>query len=295
VAWLAGESPAWPGASWCEHKSLPGQAGHPANIGFVCWQVAPRIRQFKKQFACFKAMTKLISKATCLVLLLFAFTSNGMAQENDNASAPIAGLVSLAPILPPANFSIENRGGALDLFALPGMLARKSIEKDRIVEFRKMLVDQSLNIGEELTAALQKAFKEAGQPLSALLEAKYESNDPDQLDFKATKSSTDLILVANITEVGFVSSRSSTQFVPKLVISFELVSKKTEDADYSEKIQYGAGAKKLTEDEIPSGPKFAFDSFERAMTNPNLVVESFRQGIQLIVRQATPQMLKYIK
>jgi len=240
-------------------------------------------------------MTKLISKTTCLALLLFAFTLNGMAQEGDKASAPVTGLVSLAPILPPANFSIENRGSALDLFALPGVLARKSIEKDRIVEFRKMLVDQSLNMGEELTAALQKAFKEAGQPLGALLEAKHQSDDPDQLDFKATKSSTDLILVANITEVDFVSNRSSTQFVPKLTISFELVSKKTEDADYSEKIQYGAGAKKLTEDKIPSDPKFTFDSFEQAMTNPNLVVESFRQGIQLIAHQATQQMQKYIK
>lgn len=240
-------------------------------------------------------MTNFISRSVCFILLFFAFTSNAMAQDGDKTSASAAGQVSLAPILPPAKISIENIGGALDFFALPGMLARKSMEKDRIAEFRKMLVDQSLNIGEEVTAALQMAFKEAGQPLAALLEAKYQPKDPDELDFKATQSTTDLILVTNISEVGLVSRRSSTQFVPKLTISFELVSKRTEDADYSEKIQYGAGAKKLTEDEIPSDPKFAFDSYEQAMANPSLVVESLKQGIQLIVRQATPQILKHIK
>jgi hypothetical protein len=240
-------------------------------------------------------MSNFLSRAIGFILLFFALTSSALAQDGDKARAPIAEKVSFAPIFPPKEFSITNRGGPLDLIAGAGYLINKDIEKNRIPEFQKLLVDHSLNMSEEAASALQMAFKEAGHPLMPLLEAKYNPEDPSELDYKATKSNTDLILVATISEVGLASTRFSTQFVPKLTMTFELVSKKTEDSDYSEKIQYGGGAKKLTEDEIPSDPKFSFGSYGEAMENPDLVVESFREGLQLLARLATQQMLKHIK
>jgi hypothetical protein len=238
-------------------------------------------------------------------LLVFALILNAAAQEGEKASAIAAEQVSLAPILSPVKATVVNRASGATVASIflsaalfgknGGAAANLDLDQINGTVFQQILSDSSLDFSAEVTAALQNSFKETAHPLAPLLEAKYDPKEPRELDYKATKSSSDLILVTNIREISLLSTTFSTQYVPRLIISFELVSKTTEDSSYSESIQYGGGEKKLTETEIPSDSKYAWNDFNEVMSNRDQVVESFRQGIQQIARQAAQQMQKYIK
>jgi hypothetical protein len=253
--------------------------------------------RFGRSLVKIKPMINSIVRGACSALLLLVVTSCAWAQEGDKAvDVPAATQISLAPVLPPEKFAVVNRGSGLGfaftmLGGVIGAHTAVEMEKSRSSDFRALLSDKAPSFSEQVTVALQKTFADAGRPLLPLLEVKYDPAEPRELDYKAIRSSTDLILVVNIKEVILLSTTFSTQYVPRLIISFELVNKSTGDAGYSEDVQYGGGVKKMTETEIPSDSQFAWDDYDAVLRNRDQVEESFRQGIQLIARQAAQQIL----
>ena len=222
-----------------------------------------------------------VLKIAALCLLPFV-VGHVAATEVAVASAPPVQIkeIALAPTLEPAKITIENRGGAAALFALPGFLVQRDIEKSRRAEFQRVLKENSLNLGEELTTALRLALVEGGQPVVGLDEIKYVSDDPRVLEYKMLKSSADLVLSADIFDVGLYSGQFSRRYLPRLNVTFDLVNRHTEDSVYSQSIYYGADAKKSTDDQIPSDPQYAFDSYEQAMERRREIVDALREGIK---------------
>lgn len=217
------------------------------------------------------------------VLILWSLVACRVAAtEVALAAAPSsqAREIALAPTLEAEKITIENRGGAAAMFALPGFLVQRDVEKNRRAEFLRMLKDNSLNLAEEMTAALRVALAESGQPVVALDEVKYLADDPRALEYKKLKSSADLVLTANIFDVGLYSGQFSRKYLPRLNVTFDLVNRHTEDALYSQSIYYGADAKKSTDDQIPSDPQYAFDSYEQALDRQREIVDALREGIK---------------
>lgn len=125
--------------------------------------------------------------------------------------------------------------------------------------------------------------------------AKYLPDDPRVLDYKNTKTASDMILTANVFDVGLFSGRFTTKYVPRLNVTFDLVSKNTEESVYSQSIYYGADARKVAADQIPADQKYAYESFEQAMANQRGVAESLREGIRKVARLVAQQILEIKK
>ena len=199
-------------------------------------------------------------------------------------------VIALAPILEPAKYSVENRGSALSLVPFGGYWGQRGIDAGRGAEFTDVMKAQKLDFGAEMTAALTAALTENGVGLVPLDEIKYWKDDPRSLEFAQLKSSSNLVLVTHIDEVGVVSARSTTTYAPRFNVTFSLVDRRTEDSFYDTTIYYGVDARKNTEDQILADPKHVFETYEQAMQHGEDMATMFREGIRKIAALAAPQV-----
>lgn len=198
--------------------------------------------------------------------------------------------LSMAPVQPPATLDFENRGGALDLLALPGMFARRGIEYSRAVELANLMREHDVKLGEELTQALLAALQEQGVDVALLDDVPRFTDDPTAIDYAKFAAPHELVLSGNFDAVGFYSGRFTTQFRPRVNVTVNLVRCKDEKYIYSQSVYYGADARKPAEDQIPADPKYVFESYQDVMARPDDVVASLREGVQRIARQVAAQV-----
>lgn len=223
------------------------------------------------------------------IVALFPFRFAEADAAAKAAALPVK-TIAIAPILPVETFSIENRGGALDLFAGVGLLIKKSIENDRINELKEMFVTQSFSFQKEIALAALSELRKNGEDATFGNDIQYEKDEPDEIDYKNSKTDSDHILSLTVSDVGLYSNRLSTKFFPRLTIKFELVNKKTEESVYSQSIYYGADANATEEDEVLASPKFSYTSFEDAMARQSELIEAYREGINKISHLAAMQI-----
>lgn len=225
-------------------------------------------------------MLRAITRAGAFVLALTGLFGPG------DASAAAAETISLVPIQAPTTMSFENRGGALDLLALPGMVASRGIATSRAVELSNLLRKR----GTELTQALLAELKAHGVEVELLEEAPFFPDDPTALDYAKLPPTASLVLSGNYDAVGFYSGRLTTQFHPRVNVTVYLVRRQGEQTLYSQSIYYGADARKPAEDMIPADAKFTFASYDDTMARPDDVVEAMRDGVHRIARQIAEQV-----
>lgn len=228
------------------------------------------------------------------ILLLSFFTVGALATEVGDAAAaqrtqskPME--IALAPVLQPAKYSIENRGGALSLFP-GGVWGQKGIDAGRRAEFVEVLQAQKLDFGAEMTAALRAALTENGVRVVGLDEIKYVEDDPRSLDYPQLKSSANHVLNVNIDEVGLYSGRTTTSYLPRFNVTFGLVDRRTENVFYEPTIYYGVDARKNSEDQILADSQFIFESYEQAIARRDDLVAAFREGIRKVAALAARQV-----
>lgn len=234
-----------------------------------------------------------LSIAAIVVALLFPLLS-GCARD---PSKPSEALAVRSPVrrialveIPEPRLSVENRGGVLGLFALSGYVVAKGIESNRVGDLRAGLRSLSLSFGEETTSALQAELERAGYEVAQVSGVRRMPDDPDEIDFRSIKTDAQAILTAHYTDAGLFSGQLSMNFVPRLRLDVELLTPDGEDELYSQTIEYGAHAKKRTEDEIPSDPKYAYETFAKAMEHQPQIAEGFRVGIQEIAALVAKQI-----
>jgi hypothetical protein len=229
-------------------------------------------------------MLRAITRAGAFVLALTGLFGPG------DASAAAAETISLVPIQAPTTMSFENRGGALDLLALPGMVASRGIATSRAVELSNLLRKREVQFGTELTQALLAELKAHGVEVELLEEAPFFPDDPTALDYAKLPPTASLVLSGNYDAVGFYSGRLTTQFRPRVNVTVYLVRRQGEQTLYSQSIYYGADASKPAEDMIPADAKFTFASYDDTMARPDDVVEAMRDGVHRIARQIAEQV-----
>jgi len=236
-------------------------------------------------------MRQLLRHWLTTIFILAPLTALAATPEIETATAgPKA--IAMAPVLAPTTFSFENRGGMLDLLALPGYATSKGIEHSRVVELSNLLRTRGVRLGEEMTQALLDALKEAQIETQLMDNPARLPDDPLYLDYPKLQTDADLILTGVFDSVGFYSGRLSTKFLPRVNITISLVKRHNEEAVYSQSVYYGADARKPAEDQIPSDPKYAFASYDAAMAQPDELVQSLRDGIRQIAQLVVSQLDK---
>ena len=239
----------------------------------------------------------MMHRAACLAVLLLSFwTISVSAAEAEPAAiqaqpqAPTPSrVIALAPILAPAKYAVENRGSALSSLVPFGHWGQKGIDAGRSAEFTEVLQTQKLDFGAEMTAALTAALTENGVGLVPLDEIVYWKDDPRTLEMAKVKSSSNLVLVTYIDEVGVVSARTTTTYAPRFNVTLSLVDRRTEDSFYDATIYYGVDARKNTEDQILADPKYVFETYEQAMQRGEDMAAMFRDGIRKVAALAARQ------
>jgi len=141
------------------------------------------------------------------------------------------------------------------------------------------LRNNSLKLGQEMSVALSEKLTAAGYVVEVLKDVKRRPDDPDELDFEKLTTDAEAILVARFETVGLYSGQFSTKFIPRLNTEVQLLARIDLSDLYSQSIQYGADARKVAEDQIPSDPKYSYASFDEAVERQSEIVESLRDGV----------------
>lgn len=218
-----------------------------------------------------------------------ATATEPMSTEPPSAveTAPIATLV----VIPETEkILIENRGGPLDLLALPGYIATKNIQAGRVADFNKLLARRQFDAPHELQAAILAAMQAEGLAVTPTPALHYLPDDPNAIDYLKTAPATPKVMVVIVRELGLYSGRLSRNFMPKLNISVELLNKDQETTVYDEWLYYGADASKESPTTALSDPQHVYASYGEAAERIDEVIASFRSGIAKLAHLAALQM-----
>jgi len=231
--------------------------------------------------------------------------SNALATPADAAEAPpsqassaaqVAPIVTLVVVPSTEKILIENRGGPMDVLALPGFLVTKKIQADRVTDFKQLLSKQQFDAPRELNEAILSALQAAGLTVTPTPGLRFLPDDPETVDYIKSAPNTSKVLVVTVRELGLYSGRTTRNFAPKLNISVELLKTDDETSLYDEWLYYGADASKETPTTAPSAPRHAYPSYGEAVEHSDELIASFRTGIaklaQLTADQVKPLLLK---
>jgi hypothetical protein len=239
-------------------------------------------------------MTTRLPNFFAAALLGMVAANVACADQAANKPEASVGAITVARIDAPEKFEIENRGGPLDLLALPGYLASKNIKANRRADIKEQLAESKFNVEQELAQALAEALKGDGIEVSGGESLRYLKDDPSAIDYKGSTEAKDRILVVQIPNLGLYSGRFSKRFAPRLNISFELIDKKTESDLFSKWFYYGADAKKDSDDQVTAQPQYAFSSYGEAVERKADLIAAFREGIAKISRLAASQIREVV-
>lgn len=235
--------------------------------------------------------------AAALFGLLTCGTALATPEDAANAAAPQASSAAQAApiatlVVPPTTVkvSIENRGGPLDMLALPGFLATKNIQAGRVADFNQLLSQRQFDAPRELHAALLGALQAEGLAVVPTPGLLYLADDPESIDYIKTAPASPKVMVVTVRELGLYSGRLSRQFVPKLNISVELINKDKATTLYDEWLYYGADASKDTALTALSDPQHAYASYGEAVERGDDLIASYRAGIVKLAKLAAAQV-----
>ncbi len=240
-------------------------------------------------------MPQLFSKrflATVLALAaLLAGCANRPAQPVEAVVIrPVPVRIALVPVVDPLQMTMQNRGSAWGFLALPGMMVQRTIEANRADAIGQTLRSQSLYLGSELTAALNAELTRLGYEVHVIQDVKRPKGDPSGIEYESLETSADAIVSARISGAGMYAGQFSTNYVPRLNVDIEVVTKSDQSELHSHSIYYGADASKRTDDQIPADARFAYASFDQIVERPDDVVEGFRTGVRQIAALAAQQL-----
>jgi hypothetical protein len=220
---------------------------------------------------------------------------SGCVQNPPQQSEPVAKQpplkkIGLIAVTNPPMLSIENRGSAWGLLALPGAVLQRQDQITKSNTLTTGMRNQSLHLGEEMSSALQDELKRKGYEVSVITDVAYLPDDPEAIDYQHIQTDADAVISAQYSVAGLYSGPFSLNYIPRLNISFAMVRPKDQSELYSQSIYYGADARKPAEDQIPADPKYAYGSFDQVMEKQGEVVEGFRVGVRGIAALVAQQI-----
>mgnify|MGYP001325390923 CR=1 FL=1 len=117
-----------------------------------------------------------------------------------------------------------------------------------------------------------------------------DPEDPDAVDYERLATSADAVLHLRFSTVGLYSSRTSTQYVPRVNASGVLVVKGQEDYLYDREIYYGADARAGKSWAIVADEQYAYPTFEAVMSNLDAIRGAFDAASRAIGQRLASQV-----
>lgn len=228
---------------------------------------------------------------TSLVLLLGCANRPAQPVEAE-VIRPVPQKLALIAVMEPPRLTIENRGSAWGVLALPGVFIQRSIESGRADSLTQAMRAQGLHLGEEMTAAFGEELKRLGYTVEVIRNVKRPKDDPESVVFESIETDADAIVTVRYFGAGLYAGQFSTSYLPRLNVDIDVVSKADQSELHSQSIYYGADARERLDDQIPAAPQYAYASYDQVWDKQREVSEGFRHGVQQIAAQAARQLQK---
>jgi hypothetical protein len=197
------------------------------------------------------------------------------------ASVPL-GTITLVPVETPKALVTDNRSPPVVGILWTG-IANTVMDKGKSADFDAKYGDFRKQIGAKFTQAVQQGLQAQGFQVRLANPNDVERNKDNILNV-AKFAGHEAVLDIWIDDFSMYSGRTNSNYLPLINTTVALVNPASSrqhllDSWYS----YGAQADTTGDGYIRSDPKFTFPNFEALMSQPPLVVESFDEGIRLIV------------
>lgn len=224
-------------------------------------------------------------------VVLLAGCANRSAQPAEPVVIrPVPQKIALVAVQDPPMLNVENRGSALGLFALPGHMMQKDLDRSRSIQLTSMMRGHALRLGDEMTAALEAELVRRGYTVQVLKNVKRLKDDPDAIDYDSIETDAEAIVSARYFGAGLFAGYLSTSYLPRLNVDIDVVAKSDQSELHSHAIYYGVDARRPEPDQIPSDAKYSYGSFEQAIERQREVLESYRVGVRQIAALAATQL-----
>ena len=224
------------------------------------------------------------------VLALVAAVLAGCAHKPSvTAARPNIRSIGLLPVLEPSETTFENKNGVQYLFPIAAAgFAIDSANKRR--EFSAKLASQEMAIGKKLTALLTEALTQAGYRVVLLDTVPRPSDDPERIELEKLRTQTDAVLQVYFEQVGLLSTRFSTDYIPTVNVHATLRVTGSEEDLYDETLYYGVDARPEGPSSIAAAPEYAYPSFEIAMLKVPAIAGALAAASDAIGQLLTSQL-----
>lgn len=224
-----------------------------------------------------------------LLMLVLAILAAGCARHRaepvaeEPAPLPVLGTITLVPVEPPANLFTDNRSAPVVGWLWVG-LVNSVLDKNKSADFDALHADYRRQLGDRLTQAVRRELEARGFPVRLAAREDVKRDKHNIVKFRKFIGH-EVVLDIQYDEVGMYSSRLNINYLP-LVHTTVYMARPDGGGEflYEYSYLYGAHAAKTQDGYIVSAPRFAFDSFESLMSQPELARASLDDGLEKIAR-----------
>lgn len=224
-----------------------------------------------------------------LLLTAFAALIVGCASKPVyTGPKPIVRTIAIIPATLPQYYSLQNLSAIQFLVPIANIgYAMNSKEKAKLLTERIPAI--SFRIDEDLTAAVAESLRSKGYEVTVLSDVKRRPNDPDSIEYESFPHSTDALLHVYFSDVGVVSPRTTTDYLPRVNVSAMTFVKQNRSYPYETTIYYGVDSKEGTDYSIAADPKHSYPDFESIINNLDLVRSNIRTSVGRIAQRIAEQ------
>jgi len=214
----------------------------------------------------------------------------GKKVSKEDPPPPIVRKIALIQAAEPEEFEADNRGSLLDQFGVIGWAIRKDIEARGTRAIGSTFDDQTFRPGKEISEALLHALEKKGYEIEYVANPPRNPKDPEEIDWNALHTDADALILLEIDEMGLFSGFATSQYMPRLNVDLDMVSRDGEHDYFDLSIAYGADAETRNHEEIPSPSKYRFGSLQEAANQYEVLIDGFRYGINEMANSFAAQI-----
>jgi len=185
---------------------------------------------------------------------------------------PTVTRIMVIPVAPIDKLHTENKGVPL------GVLWQSIADRVKGSEFNERMEAVRKDMGPKMTAALVQQLNALGYQAQALEGVSRPAASPDHIAYGKLPTS-EPVLHVYFNEVGMYSARFSTDYVPRVNLSVDLMTGSDHDSVYSETIYYGADASGESSRSVPANARDRWGSFGELVAKPQEVTRSYDDAV----------------
>jgi len=188
---------------------------------------------------------------------------------------PTVTRIMVIPVAPIDKLHTENKGVPL------GVLWQSIADRVKGSEFNERMEAVRKDMGPKMTAALVQQLNAQGYQAQALEGVSRPAASPDHIAYGKLPTS-EPVLHVYFNEVGMYSARFSTDYVPRVNLSVDLMTGSDHDSVYSETIYYGADASGESSRSVPANARDRWGSFGELVAKQQEVTRSYDDAVNAL-------------